>query len=165
LLESPLISRPVLPFLNQFRLACVAILVTLALAACGEDEPDREFAPEISGDQVIQTPTPFPTPTSRPLNRQPGESGADPGNVEQQIAQTGPATSVAYGLREVTVLSVDSGESSATGVPRTGVAVSDLAPDGSMLLTIDRSNGDLRVVARDGSGKEIATWRAGQGAT
>lgn len=154
-----LISVSAHPRSSTFRSACAACLTLLMMAACGSEEPNREFAPEINDEQVIETATLVPTSTPAALNRQPGETGPGSGNVTELIEQTGPVLAVPYGLEELSVLTIADTAISATGVPQAAGTVSALAPDGTLLLSIERSNGAAEVVGRSLSGKEVARWQ------
>ena len=154
-----MIASPTRVRLFRSRSACVALLLAFILAACGAEEQDREFAPEISDDQVLETPTPQWTTTPQPLDRQPGESGAETPDIASLIEQVGPARAVGFGLRELAVLTVEDGDTASTGLPRQSGSIAGVAPDGSLVLTIDRSGGAVQVVATDASGSEVATWR------
>ena len=147
------------------RFACIAVLVVLVLAACGSEDQSREFAPEIRSEQVVESSTPRSTSTPEPLNRQPGESAGGIGNAADLIEQQGSAQVVGYGLSELYVLAIESGETRSTNLPRDASSVSAVAPDGSMILTIDRSEGPARLVARDVSDVEVARWQAPADAT
>jgi hypothetical protein len=143
------------------------LIVLLALAACGggEDDSNRTFAPETGGGTVEQTPTVGPTLTAPPIDRQPGEGVAIATASDTLFKETGPASAIASGIDQVTIVNLDNGKAHDLPVRRSSAVLAVAAPDGSQCLVIDRSGTTVEVRLYGREGKELASWSPKSAAT
>ena len=143
------------------------LIVLLALAACGdgEDDSNRTFAPETGGGTVEQTPTVGPTLTAPPIDRQPGEGVAIATASDTLFKETGPASAIASGIDQVTIVNLDNGKAHDLPVRRSSAVLAVAAPDGSQCLVIDRSGMTVEVRLYGREGKELARWSPKSSAT
>lgn len=135
-----------------------ALLLMGALAACGDEESDRTFAPETGGAGLVSTSTPMPTSTVPPLDRQPGESPGESDDPSKLFQQTGSAEVMTAGWEDVSLVTVPSGKSRDLPVRRGPSILAVAAPDGTACLVLDRSESLPSVRLYRGDGSLVARW-------
>jgi hypothetical protein len=136
------------------------VIILLAMAACGggDDDSNRTFAPETGGGTVEQTPTAGPTLTAPPIDRQPGEGAAIATASDSLFKETGPASAIASGIDQVSIVNLDNGKARDLPVQRSSAVLAVAAPDGSRCLVIDRSGSAVALRLYGREGKELASW-------
>lgn len=150
----------------SLRYIVVLLVLTLGLAACGNSSDDnRSFAPEIRGEDTVPTDTPPPTATIPGIDAQPNEGNTSDAATAELFGSTGPAQAVLAGLTTVALVTVDSGATVSTDVPNAQSTSSSVSPDGTRLITIDRSSGapvvTMRLIgAEAGTPQPVATVEA-----